>query len=55
MIITITSKFDKGVQLWTFNIDESDLNALMEKYGHTGDGVIVDVDDLPADIKDYYR
>ena len=55
MIITITSKLDKDVQLWTFNIDESDLNSLMEKYGHTGEGVLVDANDLPEDIKDYYK
>ncbi len=55
MIITITNKLGEDVQLWTFNIDESDLIALMEKYGHTGEGVLVDADELPEDIKHYYK
>ena len=55
MLITITSKLGEDVQLWTFDIDESDLNALMEKYGHKGEGVLVDADELPHDIKEYYK
>ena len=55
MLITITSKLGDDVQLWTFNIENEDLNALMEKYGHTGEGVLVDADDLPEDIKNYYK
>ena len=55
MLITITSKLGDDVQLWTFNIENEDLNALMEKYGHTGEGVLVDADDLPEDIKHYYE
>ena len=55
MLITITSKLNEDVQLWTFDIEETDLIALMEKYGHTGDGVLVDADDLPEDIKEYYK
>ena len=42
MIIKITSKLNEDVQLWTFNIEDEDLNALMEKYGHTGEGVLVE-------------
>ena len=55
MLITITSKLNEDVQLWTFNIEDEDLNALMEKYGHKGEGVLIDADDLPEDIKDYYK
>ena len=55
MIITITNKLGEDVQLWTFDIEEKDLIALMEKYGHTGEGVLVDADDLPKDIKHYYK
>ena len=55
MLITITSKLNEDVQLWTFDIEETDLIALMEKYGHTGEGVLVDADELPEDIKEYYK
>ena len=55
MLITITSKLNEDVQLWTFDIEEKDLIALMEKYGHKGEGVLVDADELPEDIKHYYK
>ena len=55
MLITITSKLNEDVQLWTFDIEEADLIALMEKYGHKGEGVLVDADELPEDIKHYYE
>lgn len=55
MIITITSKLDEDIQLWTFDIDEKDLVELCEKYGHRGESVLIDADELPEDIKNYYK
>lgn len=55
MTITIINKLNDDVQLWTFDSEESDILALMEKYGHTGEGVLIDADDLPEDIKHYYK
>lgn len=55
MLITITSKLNNDVQLWTFDIDEADMFALMGKYGHTGEGVLLDAEELPDDIKHYYE
>lgn len=55
MLITITSKLNDDVQLWTFDIEEEDMIKLCEKYGHRGEGVLIDADELPEDIKDYYK
>ena len=55
MLITITSKLNEDVQLWTFDIKEEDLIKLSEKYGACGESVLIDADDLPEDIKDYYK
>lgn len=55
MLITITYKLDDSAQLWTFDIDENDLIQLSEKYGHCGESVLIDTDDLPEDIKHYYK
>ena len=55
MIITITNKLGEGVQLWTFDIKEEDLIPIFEKYGDCGESVVIDADDLPNDIKDYYK
>ena len=55
MLITITNKLGEDVQLWTFNIKEEDLIKLCEKYGDRGESVLIDSDDLPEDIKHYYK
>ena len=55
MIITITNKLENGAQLWTFDIKEEDLIPIFEKYGAHGESVVIDADDLPNDIKDYYK
>ena len=55
MIITITNKLENGVQLWTFDVKEEDLITLFEKYEGRGESVLIDADDLPNDIKDYYK
>ncbi len=55
MIITITSKLNNDVQLWTFDIDENDLVKLFEKYDTCGESVLIDADELPPDIKQYYE
>ena len=55
MIITITNKLGEGVQLWTFDIKEEDLIKIFEKYDGRGESVLIDVDDLPEDIKEYYK
>ena len=53
--ITIANKLGEHVQLWTLDIDEKDLIALSEKYEGKGDSVLVDADDLPAEIKEFYK
>lgn len=55
MLITITNKLDNDIQLWTFDIKESDLIELMQKYDGRGESVLIDADDLPEDIKNYYK
>lgn len=55
MLITITSKLNNDVQLWTFDIKESDLFELMQKYEGKGEGVLIDADELPEDIRNYYE
>lgn len=55
MLTTIINKIGNDVQLWTVEIDESDLVALMEKYGHKGESVLVDADELHDEIKEYYK
>lgn len=55
MIITITSKLENDVQLWTFDIRESDLVELTQKYDGRGESVLIDADELPEDIKEYYK
>ena len=55
MIITITNKLGDDVQLWTFEIRESDLVELMQKYDGRGESVLIDADELPEDIKPYYE
>jgi hypothetical protein len=55
MVITILSKLNDDVQAWTFDIRESDLMVLMQKYGHTGEGVLLDADELPIDLQPYYE
>ena len=55
MIITITNKLDRGVQLWTFDIKEEDLIPIFEKYSASGESVVIDAEELPHDIKDYYK
>lgn len=55
MIITIVSKLDDSAQLWTFDIEESDLVQIMEKYAVCGESVLVDTDELHDEIKNYYK
>ena len=55
MLITITNKLGEDVQLWTFEIEEADIIAICEKYGSRGESVLIDADELPADIKEYYK
>ena len=55
MIVTILSKLNDDVQAWTFDIKESDLMVLMQKYGHRGESVLLDADELPNDLQNYYE
>lgn len=55
MEITIVSKLNRDLQAWTFDIDEDDLNALMEKYGGRGVSILSDADDIGEEIKTLYR
>lgn len=55
MEITLISKLNGGVQAWTFDIEEGDLIALMEKYEGRGVSVLSDADDIGEEIKQLYR
>lgn len=55
VIITIIGRLDEAAQAWTFDIDEKDLVEIMEKYGHRGESVLIDTDELPDDIREYYK
>lgn len=55
MLITMISKLDDNAQTWTFNIKEEDLNRLMEQYDGRGESVVLDTDELPRDIQEYYK
>lgn len=55
MEITIVNKLNGGVQAWTFDIEENDLNKLMEKYDGRGASVLSDADDIGEEIKTLYR
>lgn len=55
MTITLISKCGDCPQLWTFDIEENDLIEIMEKYGHCGESVLIDGDELPDDIREYYE
>lgn len=55
MTITIISKLDNAAQAWTFDIKSEDLQSLMEKYDGRGESVLLDADELPDDIKNYYK
>lgn len=55
MIITIVSKLNDGTQAWTFDIKESDLCQLMEKYDGSGASVLSDADDIAEEIKTIYK
>ena len=55
MEITIISKLNGGVQAWTFDISESDLNELMTKYDGRGFSVLSDAEDIGEEIKALYK
>lgn len=55
MEITLVSKLNGGVQAWTFDISESDLNELMIKYEGRGVSVLSDADDIGEEIKTLYK
>lgn len=53
--ITIISKLDNDLQVWTFCIKESDLLALMEKYADSGSSVLVDCETIADEINEIYK
>jgi len=53
--ITIVSELGNGVQAWTFDISEADLNKLMEKYDGKGCSVVGHVLDITHEIKEIYE
>lgn len=55
MIITIISKCGDYPQGWTLDIKPDDMRELMEKYDGRGESVLMDVDELPQDIRNYYK
>ena len=55
MLITIISKLNDGVQAWTFDIDESDLAELMQKYDGRGGSVLDDAEGIAEEVKQIYK
>ena len=43
------------VQAWTFDIDESDLAQLAEKYGHTGASTLADAEAIGEEVKEIWK
>lgn len=55
MLITIISKCGDYPQAWTVDIKPEDMRELMEKYDGRGESVLMDADDLPREIQEYYK
>lgn len=55
MIITIISECGDFPQAWTFDIEEKDFIKIAEKYGHCGESVLLDIEELPHDIRGYHK
>lgn len=53
--ITIVSELGNGVQVWTFDVETADLNALMEKYDGKGTSILGSVEDITDEIKEIYN
>lgn len=53
--ISIISEIDGDRQIWTFQIEESDLVAIMDKYGTCGFSVRGDVSDILAEVADVWQ
>lgn len=48
--ITIISKVENDLQAWTFQIEESDFLALVEKYGEDGCSVRGSANDIKSEF-----
>ena len=55
MQISIISELNRDLQLWTFDISESDLIELMQKYDGRGVSVVDDAEGIAEEIKTLYR
>lgn len=53
--ISIISGIDGDRQVWTFHIEEADLASIMDKYGHTGESLRGNVNDIIAEISDIWQ
>ena len=53
--ITIVSELGNGVQAWTFDISEADLNKLMEKYDGKGSSVVGASYEIADEIAETYH
>ena len=53
--ISIISKIDNDVQIWTFNITTEDLETIIEKYGSFGCSVRGTVNDIANEIADIWK
>ena len=53
--ISIISEIDGDKQVWTFNIKEEDLVAIMDKYGAYGVSVRGNTDDIASEISDIWK
>ena len=54
--ITIVFELERGeVQAWTFAIEESDLEKLAEKYGHTGTNLLADAETIGDEIAEIWK
>lgn len=54
--VTMIWELEPGsVQAWTFDIKESDLSKIAEKYGHTGTSVLADADGIADEVKEIWK
>lgn len=53
--ISIISEIDGDRQVWTFHIEEADLASIIDKYGHSGESVRGDINDIIAEVSDVWQ
>lgn len=53
--ISIISEIDDDRQIWTFDIEESDLVAIMDKYGAHGSSLRGDIIDILTEAASIWK